>query len=251
MTHAIGILIFCYLAFGVMLYAMQRSFIYFPTPVVPHGFEELDIESDAETIKLVVLNQGKDHALLYFGGNAEAVVHNGPEFEVRFPEHTVYLVNYRGYGGSSGNPTETGLFVDALHIHDHLASTHDSITLLGRSLGSGVASYVAAERAVAGLVLITPFDSIENVASGRFPIYPISILLKDKYDSASRVIDITADVLVVIAGKDNVIPRKHTDALLAAFSNKTPKTVVFEKASHNDISQHDGYYAAINDFLSR
>ena len=107
-----------YLIAGAVLFFFQRKLLYFPTGKIPHAYETLTLENENETLKVIVLNSGREQALLYFGGNAETVVYNAAEFITAFPLHTVYLLNYRGYGGSSGQPTEAGIFACALALFD-------------------------------------------------------------------------------------------------------------------------------------
>jgi uncharacterized protein len=157
------------------------------------------------------------------------------------PQYAVYLVNYRGYGGSSGLPSETALFQDALVVYDHIKTGHSHISVIGRSLGSGVAVFLAANRDVEKLVLVTPYDSIENIARQMYLVYPISIMLKDKFNSLSRVDSVSAETLVIIAENDQIIPRENSERLAAAFrpGQATVKTLV--GADHNALASHPDY----------
>ena len=105
---------------------------------------------------------------------------------------------------------------DALAIFDHAKGRHPEgeITVIGRSLGSGVASYVAAERPVSKLVLVTPFDSLAAVAAGHYPWLPVDWLLQDRYDAGRHLADFTGPLLVIRAGNDRVVPPARTDALV-------------------------------------
>jgi uncharacterized protein len=238
-----------YFSIGLLLYISQRSFLYFPTPVVTHNFDNVVIHNEGESINVILVNKEQNKALLYFGGNGETVAVNAPIFANIFPGYTVYLVNYRGYGGSTGSPGERGFYSDALSIFDKIKTKHSEISIMGRSLGTGVATYLAAKRDIGKLVLITPFDSIQNVAKQRFPIYPIKMLLKDKFDSLSRVKDIKAQTLVLIAENDEVIGLKHTENLVKTFpaSQVTVKTIL--NAGHNTLSENDRYYQILKNFL--
>ena len=168
-----------YVVFGAFLYIFQRKLIYFPTKKIPHNFEQLKLENEKENIEVIVLNPKKDEAIIYCGGNAEAVIYNAEDFLTIFPSKTVYLLNYRGYGGSSGSSTEKGIFSDILFLFDKIHKEHKKIHALGRSLGTGVVTYLASNRPIEKMILITPYDSIKNIAQKRFPIYPIFLLLKD------------------------------------------------------------------------
>ena len=109
-------------------------------------------------------------------------------FRAAFPDRSLFLVNYRGYGGSSGQPSEAALFADALAIFDHVRREHSEIAVMGRSLGSGVAVLVASERPVEQLVLVTAFDSLVNVAREYLRWLPVGRLLRDRYDSATSCV---------------------------------------------------------------
>ena len=137
-----------YVGFGLYLYAGQRSFIYFPVSAIKRDLSQQVFENDGHSIRAAVLNQGKSKAILYFGGNAESVDYNAVPFASLFHDFTVYLVNYRGYGGSSGSPSERAFYADAIHIYDVVSPEYDAVSLVGRSLGSAVATYVAATRSV-------------------------------------------------------------------------------------------------------
>jgi pimeloyl-ACP methyl ester carboxylesterase len=239
-----------YIGLGVLLYVSQRSMLYQPTPEMRGAPDQkMVIASDGESLNVWRLNAGRPRAIIYFGGNAENVYGNVTMFERAFADTSVYLVNYRGYGGSTGSPSERGLYVDAVSIFDRLETEHTQIAVIGRSLGSGVATYLASVRNVDRMVLITPFDSIERVASQLFPIFPISLLLKDPYRSIERVGAIDAPTLVIVAERDEVIPRRHSDALIAAFGDRKPQVVTIRGAMHNTIDVSTQYSALLEEFL--
>lgn len=247
--HYVYIGIGIYLSIAALLYIFQRTFIYFPTPEYEHGFDQVGVQNQGEEIQVIVLNAGKADAFIYFGGNAEAVLANGPEFSLHFPDKTIYLVNYRGYGGSSGSPTEAALFSDATVIFDHFASNHENLAVVGRSLGSGVAMHLAANRPVSQVVLITPYDSVLALAKKQYPMFPISILLKDKFDSL-RVADlVTAPVLALAGDRDTLIPVSHSEILIDAIGDDNAELVVIKGASHNDISNYPEFYASMKRFF--
>ena len=129
--------------------------------------------------------------IVYYGGNAEEVSWQAGE---PWPvDWSLALVNYRGYGQSEGKPSEQTLFADAEIAFDALAARADvdrsRIVLVGRSLGSGVATYVASRRQVAGVVLISPYDSVTALAQRHYPFLPVRLLLKHPFDSLPRARD--------------------------------------------------------------
>jgi len=238
-----------YLGMGTFLYIKQRSFLYFPTPNIETQYPNMTLKNDGENINVFVLNEGHEHAILYFGGNAESMAQSTGYIAAQFPTFTLYLMDYRGYGASTGEASEEALYRDALKLYDTVAPKHTSISIGGRSLGSGVATYVASKREVSKLALITPFDSILSVAEGKYPIYPVSCLLTDTYDSAGRVKSIKAKTFIVMAENDRVIPRKNTQNLINAFDARQVEVATIKNRGHIDVSSDVRYYKIMQDFI--
>ena len=122
------------------LFVFQRSLIYFPQPgSTDSGVVKMTLESGGERLQVSIRPHEGRRALMYFGGNAEDVSLDMPSFASAFPNEAIYLLNYRGYGGSTGNPSERALFADGLALFDRVHADHPDIEVIGRSLGSGVA----------------------------------------------------------------------------------------------------------------
>ena len=217
--------------------------------MVEHPYSEISYNFDKATVKVIVVNKENKNAILYFGGNGEAVEYNAANFIKMFPNQTIYLVKYRGYGGSTGEPSEEWLYSDALNIFDNLKEIHSEVSVIGRSLGSGIATLVASKRGVKKLALITPYDSIESLAQKSFPIFPMSILLKDKYNSIGRVNLIKAQTLLLVAENDAVIRKSHSDNLSRAFKANHSTMVVIKNTGHNTISNSKEYAHLLSDFI--
>jgi pimeloyl-ACP methyl ester carboxylesterase len=246
----LGMVAMLYLGLCVFLYFAQRSFLYQPSAeTIGTDAEEIRIDSTGVSIKIWHFNPQNSRAIIYFGGNAENVYWNVPPFREIFPDFSVYLVNYRGYGGSSGTPSETALYEDAVSIFDRLASQHESVSLIGRSLGTGVATYLASVRPVEKMVLVTPFDSVVSVASRGYPIFPVSLFLKDRYDSYGRAASIKSATLVIIAENDEIILRESSDRLVSAFKSTDVLVEIIDDATHNSIGNTSLYWKLLNDFL--
>jgi uncharacterized protein len=247
---ALVIAVVGYTCLCIYLYIAQRSLIYFPTPdvVSPHA-TVLRVQTAGAVLKIWEVSRPGSDAIIYFGGNADAVAGHIVPFSQALPKHALYFVNYRGYGGSTGSPTEAALFADAVSIYDHVHRDHLRIAVVGRSLGSGVAAYLATQRPVDKLVLVTPYDSIERVAQGHYRWFPIFLILKDRFDSLSRVSKISAPTLVLIAELDEVIPRARTDALIAAFAPGQVQVKLLPDANHNLEDEAPNYLGAIRGFL--
>ena len=175
---------------------------------------------------------------------------NIESFVAAFAEHSLYLVNYRGYGGSSGRPSEMALLADALAVFDHVRTQHPDIAVMGRSLGSGVAVQLAAARPVSRLVLVTPFDSLVNVAKEYFRWLPVGLLMRDRYESASRAHTVQAPVLIVIAGEDEIIPGRRSEALAEAFAPGQVQVVVVPGVGHNTLDLLPQYLESVQAFLA-
>jgi len=237
------------LIFGA-LNAVLDHFLYWPTPEVSRAdTRSVRLKSENETLKVWELHPDAQAALIYFGGNAEDVSANIPDFDKAVPERAVYLVNYRGYGGSSGRPSESGLTSDAQTVFDWVAARHTHIAVIGRSLGSGVATALAAHRPVERLVLVTPFDTIANVASDHVRWLPIRWLMRDRYDSTARMSGVHAPILVIVAGQDEVVFRTRSDALIASIPPGQRRTILVPEATHNDINTFSVYWRSLKEFL--
>lgn len=191
------------------------------------------MRSDGETLQILKVGPAHGNALIYFGGNAQDVSRLIPLFSKAFPDRPVYLVNYRGYGGSSGSPSEAALLHDAVTVFDFVGKRHADVAVIGQSLGSGVAVFLATVRKIARLVLITPYDSIETVAKNSFPQFPVSLLLKDKFMSSARADHVHSPTLILLAEHDEVIPRASSEALIASFRRLQPVVEVLQGTTHN------------------
>ena len=246
------ILILVYLGYGAYLYFAQRHFMYFPVAELQTDRTASEIiSSNNEKIKTWSVNPDNRKAVIYFGGNAENVLYNATDLQQALPEHSIYLVNYRGYGGSSGSPSQQALFADALNIFDTLQARHQQISVIGRSLGSSVSLYLASQRPVDKMILVTPFDSAVAVAQQAFPIYPVRLLLKDKYESIHYAAKTSAPALLLIAENDNVIPHRHSLKLAEAFNEQQATTVFISNSGHNNLSGSPDYWQAIGSFLNQ
>ncbi len=246
-----ALLVLCFYAgLCLLLYLIQRSFIYYPTPPSRNPIaQDLRIPSGGETLQVWQLNPGQTRGIIYFGGNAEDVAGNTPDFLYAFPEFTVYLVNYRGYGASTGVPTEAALFSDAEAVFDRIKPKHGTVHVIGRSLGSGVAVHLADVREVDRLALVTPYDSITSVAAGAMPLFPVRWLLKDRFDSAGRANRLGNPTLVLMAEHDRVIPRPHSERLVAALPPAIVSAEVISGTDHNTIGAVASYWQSLQSFL--
>lgn len=239
-----------YLLIVALLYLLQRNLLFYPV-AARDGIAEETIIFKNEDVSLHgwILNRGQKKALIYFGGNSEDITDNIYQFRDLFKNHTVYLINYRGYGKSQGKPTEQGLFSDALSIYDQIFEQHTSISLMGRSLGSGVAVYLASKRDIGQLFLLTPFDSVAEVAQTHYPYFPTRYLVKDRFDSASYAKDISVPTIIITAELDRVVPVKHAQKLRAQFTHTSVSYHMISGAEHNDVTSFPHYRQVIKAFI--
>lgn len=222
-----------YAAVCALVFFRQRSMIYFPQAF--EGGTVLTLGGGAR-VGVTLHEQPGSSAVIYFGGNAEAVAYSLPELQAAFPNQALYLMHYRGYGATPGEPTEAGLFADAQALYDHVRAQHPQVTLVGRSLGSGIATRLASEKPVDRLVLVTPYDSMAGAASHHFPWLPVRMLLRDRYDSASYAAKVNAPTTILAAERDEVIPRASSKALYRSFRPGLATFHVVPGVGHNDIS---------------
>ncbi|WP_223511248.1 alpha/beta hydrolase [Pseudomonas sp. GL-B-19] len=250
LAFSIVIIAALYLALCAALFVFQRALIYFPQPsaiATPASLLTLTVE-DAQ-VQVSVRPHDGPNALIYFGGNAEDVSRNLADFSQAFPEHALYLMHYRGYGGSTGSPSEEAIAHDALTLFDTVYNRHPNIAVVGRSLGSGVAVRLASQRPASRLILITPYNSLESLAKQRFPLFPVKWLLQDRYESWRYAAHITVPTLLIAAGHDDVIPRSSTQQLYTHFAPGVATLKVIPDAGHNSLSDSPEYLKLLGDGL--
>ncbi len=248
----VGLAVVAYLCICAWMYFRQRHFLYFPQETrVDARNTDFVVEHDGITLRGWSVNPGRDNAVLYFGGNAERIEQMRDEFLKWIPGTSVYLLPYRGYGANEGEPSEKALFADALALYDEVRNRHQakSISVIGRSLGSAIASYVASKRSVTKLVLITPFDRGVSLALAHYPWLPVSLLMKDRYESTAYLHDYRGPTLVVRAGRDEVIPAANTNRLIAALPTP-PQVLDLPEATHSTVSDFPAYSETLSRFLA-
>ncbi|BAN47495.1 alpha/beta hydrolase [Metapseudomonas resinovorans] len=239
-----------YLGLGAALMVFQRSLLYFPQPRAIGGPErQLMLPATDEQVAVTVRPLASPKALIYFGGNAEDVSRSLPAFAEAFPEHALYLLHYRGFGDSTGKPTEAAITEDALALFDKVAALHSDVTLVGRSLGSGVAIRLASQRPATRLVLVTPYNSILELARRQFPIFPVRWMLQDRFESWRYAPAIDVPTLLIVAERDEVIPRWSSEKLYARFRPGVARWAEIPGVGHNDIGAHPDYLRLLREGL--
>jgi uncharacterized protein len=237
----------------------QERMIFFPQPVgstphLPARASTLEVVgADGTRLRGWIVPAAATPAptVIYFGGNAEEV--SWTLSDARWPrEWTIVGVNYRGYGTSEGKPGEGALKADALSIYDAIARREDveahHIVVFGRSLGTGVAVHVAAERPVARVVLASPYDSFVALGRKHYPWLPVSLLLRHRFDAAADAKRCRMPLLAIVGEYDTIIPADRSRALYDAWAG--PKTwVSVPGADHNDLGDAEAFWAGLARFL--
>lgn len=244
----LAILVLVGLAVG-MLTAIQRQLIYFPdsTAVPPAG----DAIPGARDITLrtsdglslgawfVPASRPSDLHLAVLvapgnGGNRSGRVRLATELSRR--GLAVLLMDYRGYGGNPGSPSEAGLARDAMaaaEALDGLGYPADRTILFGESLGTGVVAALQARRTPAGMVLRSPFTALADVGAHHYPWLPVRLLLEDRFEVAERLAASRVPVTVVYGDRDSVVPPRLS-ARAADAATSLVERVVIRGADHND-----------------
>jgi hypothetical protein len=245
------------------LYFAQDRLLFFPQPLPDSRRAEIarrhpsveELVLDAEGRKLHAWHvkgaPGKP-LVLYFGGNGEEVSWMLEHAETRAPGVGWLLTSYRGYGASEGSPSEAALSADALRWYDFIVEKERprAVVAFGRSLGSGVAVFLASQKALSAVILVTPFDSMVEVARRHYPFLPVGLLLKHRFDSLRLAPKIGAPLLCIAAARDEVIPVAHARRLYEAWGG--PKRwIELQGAGHNSTDGVPAFWQSITAFLEK
>ncbi len=262
MKTLVLLLVAGYGALCAFMYFAQRGLMYFPDPTrtapadagLPEAKEEKLVTADGETI-IVWHIPPRDPAMpvvVYFHGNGGALKLRAQRFAwLALEGFGVVGVSYRGYGGSSGAPSEEGLIADGVAAYEFAAQRYAParVALWGESLGTGVAVAVAAEAPVVKLVLETPFTSAADVGAAVYFFLPVRLLMKDQFRSDLRIGNVKAPVLILHGERDSVVPIRFGERLFEMVPGEK-KFARFAGGEHYDLDRHGGLKAAA-EFLKK
>jgi fermentation-respiration switch protein FrsA (DUF1100 family) len=244
-----------YGVFVALFYVAQRKMQYFPesfrtTPAaagLPDAEEIMLDTGDGDRVIVWHLPpRGDKPVVLYLHGNGASLRWRVDRFQALTADGTgLVALSYRGYGGSSGSPTEAGLIKDAEAAYAFTVARYapSRIVLWGESLGTGVAVALAAEKPVGHVVLQSPFSSAADVGAERYWFVPVRLLMKDQFRSDLRIGKVTAPVLVLHGDQDQVVPFALGERLYGLI-NAPKRFVRFPGAGHNDLGTHGAVEAA-------
>ena len=251
MNAILVVVVVGYLGLAGLLYAVQRSFMYSPDAVRPtpaaYGVGEMMAVGLTTADGLDLLAWWRPPAdaaapiVIYFHGNAGHLGFRADKVRPFLARGWgVLLLGWRGYSGNPGKPTEQGLYADAraaLAFVGMAGHSPDKFVLYGESLGAAVAVQMAMETMPAAVVLEAPFASAADVGQRMFPIVPVRLLLRDRFDTMSKIGRMAAPLLIVHGERDATIPVSHGRRLFAEAAE--PKQVQFvAEAGHNDLHEH-------------
>jgi pimeloyl-ACP methyl ester carboxylesterase len=230
----------------------QRSMIYFPSrntsdalarEAVSQGFEAWQTP-DGQLIGYRSLPVPEDPrpplAILITHGNAGYAIHRADYADIlraAAPDRalSVYILEYPGYGARSGRPSQSDFLAAADKALGQIPA-NIPVILLGESIGTGVASATAAAHPdrVAGLLLLTPFDTLTNVAQHHYPLLPVRWILRDQYPSENWLKQFHGPVAIIVAANDTIVPAKLGQKLHDTYAGPK-KLIIAERADHNDL----------------
>ena len=248
-----------YVMIGSALYFFQEKLMFFPSTLehnyqydFDYPFEELFLKTnkDATINALHFKTEKPKGVILYFHGNAGDLSRWGKITQYFVERHyDVLVMDYRTYGKSVGKLSEDAMYSDAQYCYDYLLKHYPEkeITLYGRSLGTGIASYLAAKNKAKQLILETPYYSILDVAKHRFPMFPVKQLLKYRFPTFQYLPKVECPITIIHGTADNVVPFSSGKKLSTL--NTDVDFVVVEGGGHNNLVEFDDYHKAIDKAL--
>jgi fermentation-respiration switch protein FrsA (DUF1100 family) len=218
----------------------------------PH--DEISIKTtDNEKINALFFKTPSDKVILYFHGNAGSL--DSWQYiytKLKFLEYNFLIVDYRGYGKSTGKITEEGLYYDGQAAYDFLVQRgfrKENIILYGRSIGTGIAVDVASKNKSKALILESPFSTFKKLANSKLPFLFPSLLLKYSFDNLGKINRINTPLLIMHGEKDNLIPIKFGEELFNNYKGAKKDFLTIREGHHNDLPSFPEYSSAIQTFI--
>lgn len=235
---------------GLVLYAavvvafavLQRRLEYFPSREDAAGRGDATFlpwrDSEGIFLGYTRASSAPRQVVLFFHGNGGEALHRNWIGELLPADSAVVLVEYPGYGARPGEPNQTDILREAVRVFDraHLRWPGVPIVVLGESLGTGVATHVAAERPVERIALIAPYTSIAEVGAKHYPWLPVRFVLHDRYPSTEYLRRASAPLHAVHGKSDEIIPVALAETLVATYGGSTKALTLLDGVGHNDIA---------------
>ena len=252
------ILLLVYIFVVVFLFFYQRKLLYHPSEnnyldetQLNHKIEKTFIQSKDKLVSWYFKKNPKFKTILFFHGNAGKLDNRVYKLnELSKLELNYLIVAYRGFSGNAGKPTESGLYEDAnfakIWLNKNGVKDKD-IIIYGESLGTAVAIDLASRYNFSGIILESPFTSMLDLAQEYYPIFPVKLILKDRYESRKKLNDIKSPVLVMHGKKDKIVPFYMGEQILEALSS--PKFSYFNDNDDHMMEYNEDLLGSIKNFL--
>ncbi len=243
------------------LYFMQEKLLFLPSVLgqeyqyqFNHNFEELNFETDDGAVLNAIHFKIKNPkgVMLYFHGNAGDLSRWGTIAEFFVEKHyDVLIMDYRTFGKSKGKLSENVFYSDAQLFYDYLKAHYneDDITLYGRSLGTGIATYLASENKPKQLILETPYYNMADVGKSRFPFLPVKTLLKYQFPTNAFIKSVSCPVTMFHGTNDQVVPYSSAEKLFKEVTKENISFITIEGGNHNDLINFEDYHKVIENVL--
>lgn len=247
-----------YIALLLLLFYYQKTFIFFPPEnnlLRFNSWKDNEITIPGEySLQAWHINNNimNNIAIVYYGGNAEEVS-SGLELAKKYNATNVFCVNLNGYGKSEGTPSKNNFYKSGLSAFQYICRnfniTESNITLMGRSLGSATASYIASKTNPKSLILITPFQSIMKMVPKMIKVlFPMQFILRHKFDNEKNLRTVNCPVLVIAASNDEIIPIEQTKEVFSSIKSDALYKII-ENTDHQNILYNQACLNVINDFI--
>tara|TARA_B100001057_G_C22731805_1_gene904102 strand:+ start:230 stop:1036 length:807 start_codon:yes stop_codon:yes gene_type:complete len=254
------ILLIIYISVVVFLFFYQRKLLYHPSEnnyldetQLNHKIEKKYIQSNDKLVSWYFKKNSKFKTILFFHGNAGKLDNRVYKLnELSKLDLNYLIVAYRGFSGNTGKPTESGLYEDAnfakIWLNKNGVKDKD-IIVYGESLGTAVAVDLGSRFKFSGIILESPFTSMLELAQKYYPIFPVKLILKDKYESRKKVNDIKSPVLVMHGKKDKIVPFYMGEQMFETLS--TLKFSYFNDKDDHMMEYNEDLLASIKNFLDQ
>ncbi|AUP78634.1 alpha/beta hydrolase [Flavivirga eckloniae] len=254
------VLISLYIIGGAFLYFEQEKILFHPSVLpqdfnyeFPYPFEELFLQTDGANINALHFKiDNPKGVVLYFHGNAGDLSRWGivTQFFVK-KQYDVLVIDYRTYGKSTGELSESALYNDSQYCYDYLKQhySESDITVYGRSLGTGMATYVASKNKPKQLILETPYYSMTDVAKSKFPIFPIEYMLKYKLPSYKFISQVNCPISMFHGTNDRIVPYESAQKLFKEAPAAHTTFTTLDGGSHFNLIKHETFLKRANQIL--
>lgn len=259
LKKAFKIVIALYILIGISLYMFQEKLLFLPTVLEQnykytsaYNFEELNLktEDNASLNALHYKTENPKGVILYFHGNAGDLSRWSKigEFFVA-KNYDVLIMDYRTYGKSTGKLSEQAFYNDAQLFYNYLLKQYNAteITVYGRSLGTGIATYIASKNQLKQLILETPYSSITDVAKHRFPIFPIKWLLRYKFPSQDFIKNVNCPITIFHGTEDAIVPYIFGKKLAKEANESQVSFITIPNGNHNNLISFEAYLNGIDE----